>query len=391
MKLPIISKKNRSRDALSVIQTGKNNSQPFYSVERYVPLATPQIDLYREIREAVPIVDSAIGKLVRLVCAFRVETGDENASAILKNFTENIPVGGNMHGLDAFISVYFDELLTCGTAIGEIVLRKDGSFAGLYNARLEDVCLCRNENGFDIDVCTVKNAIPVPVEHPERIVFSALNPNPGNIHGNSLLKGLPFVSSILLKIFNTIGTNWERVGNVRFAVTYKPQNDSIDKAYAKDRAVQIASEWSKSMQDNSCVRDFVAVGDVSIKAIGADNQILDSEIPVKQMLEQIVAKTGLPPFMLGLSWSSTERMSSQQADVLTSELEYYRRILSPVITSICDTFLRLNGYSCPSELIWEDISLQDAVELSKARLYNAQAQQHEINSGEKNVNEKELQ
>ncbi len=43
------------------------------------------------------------------------------------------------------------------------------------------------------------------------------------------------------------------------------------------------------------VKDFVAVGDVDIKVIGADNQIPDSEIPVREMLEQIVAKLGIPP------------------------------------------------------------------------------------------------
>ena len=54
------------------------------------------------------------------------------------------------------------------------------------------------------------------------------------------------------------------------------------------------------MQDakNGRVRDFVAVGDVEIKAIGADEQILDSEVPVRQILEQVVAKTGIPPFMV---------------------------------------------------------------------------------------------
>ena len=57
------------------------------------------------------------------------------------------------------------------------------------------------------------------------------------------------------------------------------------------------------------VRDFVAVGDVDIKVIGADNQIIDTEIPVRQLLEQIVAKLSVPPFLLGLTWSSTERMS----------------------------------------------------------------------------------
>ena len=88
-------------------------------------------------------------------------------------------------------------------------------------------------------------------------------------------------------------------------------------------AEQMAREWTAGDAGRSApvsVRDFVAVGDVEIKVIGADGQILDSEVPVRQILEQLVAKTGLPPFLLGLSWSSTERMSKQQADLLTSEL-----------------------------------------------------------------------
>ena len=58
---------------------------------------------------------------------------------------------------------------------------------------------------------------------PSVVLLSVLNPEPGKIYGTSILKGLPFVSDILLKIYNTIGTNWERLGNVRFSVTYKPQ------------------------------------------------------------------------------------------------------------------------------------------------------------------------
>ncbi|MDD7194537.1 MAG: hypothetical protein PUH33_08525 [Clostridiaceae bacterium] len=201
-----------------------------------------------------------------------------------------------------------------------------------------------------------------------------LNPDPGALAGNSMLKGLPFVSSVLLKIFESIGANWERVGNLRFAVTYNPKNDAVDRAYAKDRAMLVAKEWSEAMQSGSEIKDFVAVGDVRIQVIGADNQILDSNVPVRQMLEQIVAKTGIPPFMLGLSWSSTERMSSQQADALTSELEAYRRTLTPVIEKICAAFLKAEGYNCAAKIIWDDITLQDEVEQSKAMLYKAQAE-----------------
>ena len=136
------------------------------------------------------------------------------------------------------------------------------------------------------------------------------------------------------------------------------------------------------MQPSNQVSDFVAVGDVNIKVIGADNQILDSNIPVRQMLEQIVAKLGIPPFLLGFSWSSTERMSSQQADILTSEMDSYRRLLTPAIRKICRMWLLLNGYRDGVEICWQEITLQDAVDLAEARLKNAQARQIEASLGE---------
>ncbi len=326
------------------------------------------------------MIDAAIFKIVRLTGGFTVECRDAKAQAALDLFLQNVPVGGNQQGIDAFIATYFEQLLTCGTAVGEIVTDGQGRIAALYNAPLKDIELRRAENGLGIELCVRSGVEAVPVKYPELVMLSVLNPEPGQLTGNSMLKGLPFVSSVLMKIFGAIGTNWERVGNVRFAVTYKPQNDAMDRAYAKDRALQVAKEWGETMRTGGCVKDFVAVGDVQIKVIGADNQVLDSEVPVRQMLEQIVAKTGLPPFMLGLSWSATERMSSQQADTLTSELEAYRRILTPVILQICGIFLRLGGFSAGVRVLWDDITLQDQVELSRARLYDAQAKKLEDGS-----------
>ena len=171
-----------------------------------------------------------------------------------------------------------------------------------------------------------------------------------------------------MKIYTTIGENWEHAGNIRYAVTCKNSGDD-----AEQRANEIASAWGEAMTSDS-VKDFVAVGDVSVSVIGADNKILDSEVPVRQLLEQIVAKTGLPPFMLGLSWSTTERMSSQQADILTTELEAYRRILTPVLKKIANMYLALNGISKEAEVVWDDITLQDECEQARAQLYLAQAE-----------------
>jgi hypothetical protein len=97
-------------------------------------------------------------------------------------------------------------------------------------------------------------------------------------------------------------------------------------------------------------------------------------VPVRQILEQLVAKTGLPPFLLGLSWSTTERMSAQQADILTAEIWALRRTVEPVLRRICKTFLALEGMDDRVEVCWEEISLQDMTEEAQADLYRAQAE-----------------
>ena len=183
------------------------------------------------------------------------------------------------------------------------------------------------------------------------------------------------MADILLKIYNTIGTNWERAGNIRYSVTCKG-GEELDGAAAQERGRLLAEEWAKAMEDNKngTVRDFVAVGDVEIKVIGGEAPILDSQVPVRQILEQLVARTGIPPFMLGLSWSSTERMSTQQADLLTSEITAIRRSLESAVERLCELWLILHGFRQQVLVDWEDINLQDLVEEAKADLYRAQTE-----------------
>ena len=324
--------------------------------------------VYASLKEGIPIIDAAISKIVRLCGGFQFETGSPALDTQINSFFENVNVGGNQTGICAFVSTYLSQLLTYGSAVGEMVANASGFYA-LYNGELEALEVKRAENGIDVEFYNGNERLA----QQELILFSALNPEPGKILGTSLLRGLPFISDILLTIYNTIGENWEHAGNIRYAVTYKPQ-DGADGASAKERASQMARTWSDAMSSKDIVKDFVAVGDVSVKVIGADNNVLDSEIPVRQLLEQIVAKTGLPPYLLGLSWSTTERMSAQQADILTTELEAYRRILSPVLLKIGRKYLEIYGIAANLEVVWDNITLQDETELAKARLYDAQTE-----------------
>ncbi len=377
-------KKGRKTAENPLVQcvSGDSAAHPFSQLDSYMPLARAEQELYESLREAVPIIDAAIGKLVRLTGDFTVECKSRETTAELNRFLNGVNVNGTESGIYEFLNIYLDQLLTYGQAVGEVVCNNRGTeICGLYNGSLKDITVKHGDTPMSLVVCR-NNAEQTPLEYQELIMFTMLNPAPGALHGTSLLKGLPFVSSVLLKIIGTIGNNFERLGNLRFAVTYKPQSNSSFEC-TKESVKQIADEWSKAMRTKGEVCDFVSAGDVSIKVIGADNQIIDSDLPIRHMLEQIIAKFSIPPFLLGLNWSSTERMSSQQTDILTSELKYYRQQLNPVISKICSLWMKTRGIGEEFEIKWYNINLQDEKELAQARLYNAQARAIEIENMQK--------
>ena len=368
-------KRKRAATVASAAATQLRGSQghPFTSIKSYLPLGGAEARLYRSMREALPILDAAVTKLVRLTGGFTVECGE--ATGPLGEFLRTVDCGRGQRGIHSFLSAYLDSLLTYGRAIGEMVVSR-GQFAALCWGDVSQVQIQEGESPLDYVLCGPDEKGDLrPLPYPHLLLLTTLNPEPANPYGVSLLRSMPFLTDILLKIYHTIGKNWERAGNVRYAVVYKPTGDSFERSQAASQAELIAKEWSGAMQESKSgiVRDFVAVGDVSVKVIGSDGQILDSEVPVRQILEQLVAKTGLPPFMLGLNWSSTERMSQQQADMLTSELWAIRRAVEPALERICELWLRLNGYGCSPKILWEDICLQDLVEEAQAALYRAQA------------------
>lgn len=377
MRVKFFEKKRAVR--AESVQLRDGGRHPFGALDGYVPLKNGEIALYRAIREAVPIVDAAILKLIRLVGGVGAECGDPGAQKELDRFLHTVNVGRGQRGIQAFLDTYLDSLLTCGRAVGEIVLTADGrDVAAVLCGNAAGLEIKEGTSPLDFALCARREDGRVEeLPWQELLLFTPFQPESDSPYGVSLLRSMPFLTGTLLKIYQAVGMNWERMGNVRFAVVCKPGSDPLDNTNAQERCNQVAREWSAAMQatKGGNVRDFVAVGDVDIKVIGADNQVLDSQVPVRQILEQLVAKTGIPPFLLGLTWSSTERMSAQQADVMTSELEAMRRSLDPVIERICELWLRLRGYGCDVRAVWQDINLQDQVEEARAELYRAQARE----------------
>ena len=357
-----------------VIQVRRSEGHPFGALDRYVPLHTGEMALYRAIREGIPIVDAAIWKLVRLCSGVSVRCRDGRAQEELERFFRTVDTGWGQRGLQSFLDRYLDDLFTCGHAVGEMVLDAEGrDMVALLCADPEQVEVRLGDSPLEFRLCRAGIGEGRELPWQELLLFTPFQPTGDSPCGVSLLRSMPFLAGILLKIFQTTGQNWERAGNLRFAVICRPGEG--EEPFAQERCQQVAQEWSAAMQAGRAgsVRDFVAVGDVDIRVIGADGPVLDSQVPVRQILEQLVARTGIPPFMLGLSWSTTERMSVQQADLLTSEITAIRRCVEPALQRVAELWLRLHGFQPQAEILWEDIDLQDIVEEARAELYRAQA------------------
>ena len=284
---------------------------------------------------------------------------------------DNITIAGQSAG-----AMSIQNLLTTPLTEGMVskaIMQSGGGITPMPDMRFPTLAQAEGRTDLSLlGVSDIAGARALPWQ--ELLLFTPFQPEVGSPYGVSLLRSMPFLAGILLKIFQAVGQNWERAGSLRFAVVCRPGEG--EEAFAQERCGLLAQEWSAAMQAGreGSVRDFVAVGDVDIKVIGADGPILDSQAPVRQILEQLVARTGIPPFMLGLSWSSTERMSTQQADMLTTEVTAIRRCVEPALCRVAELWLRLHGFGERAEILWEDINLQDMVEEARAELYRAQAE-----------------
>ena len=208
MKVPW--QKERSTGGETAVQLRSGGRSTFGRLESYVPLLDGETALYREVREAVPVVDAAICKLIRLTGGVRVACGNERAEQGLQRFLREVPVGRGQRGINAFLDCYLDSLLTCGRAVGEIVPDAEGrEIAAVLCADVSQVEVREGDNPLEFCLCGADGGgRSVPLEYQDLLLFTPLNPEAGHPYGVSMLRSMPYLTGLLLKFT----TRWERTG-----------------------------------------------------------------------------------------------------------------------------------------------------------------------------------
>ena len=214
-------KKKDGGTMAAVCQLRSGNAHPFGSLRGFVPLGGGEERVYREMREAIPVLDAAVGKMVRLCGGFTVRCRSAEAQQRLERFLREVPCGRGQVGMDSFLSGYLDSLLTYGRAIGEMVVAGGKLRAVCWG----DVTALEMEEG-DNPLETViwgmdDRGLMRPLPYQQLLLFTTMHPEPEHPYGVSMFRGMPFLADILLKIYNTIGSNWERAGNIRYSVICK--------------------------------------------------------------------------------------------------------------------------------------------------------------------------
>lgn len=173
----------KRKEDFSPVQTasGIRNIHPFSDLSNYSPFTSCEMRLYDSLKEAIPVIDAAIKKTVRLVGGFKVLCDDKKAQAMLSEFLRNVSVNGTGIGIDIFVSCFLEQLLTYGTAVGEIVLSEGCKVSALYNASLDDISLKRGENPLDVKVYRKEISGDIPIDADELISICTLSPKPGNV------------------------------------------------------------------------------------------------------------------------------------------------------------------------------------------------------------------
>ena len=201
-----IFKKAKKPD--SRVQIRSSKTHPFGVMDSYVPLRDAEIKLYRAIREAVPVVDAAIIKLIRLTGGFKVTCGDVAVERELAEFLRTVKTCRGQQGIHSFMDCYLDSMITCGKAVGEIVLTGNRNIAAVLCGDVEDVQVTEGPSPLDFKLCQRQPGGELrPFRYQELLLFTPFNPETNNPYGVSLLRSMPFMADILMKIFNTIGTN----------------------------------------------------------------------------------------------------------------------------------------------------------------------------------------
>ena len=392
MKLLGLSITRASNKEESQLVSRPANGQGQYSnIFNSLKARTVAPGLYEALREAIPVLDAAIDRTITVDGTPVIVGEDEKIVASATEWAENVTVNDIQRGLSAFSMSLRNEVHEQGCGIGEYIFSDDGrdidrlrvadskgiAFSlddsgtlnwwynpstplrhRIHNTGKESVeALLQDRTSANISSTVLRNSNASYQQlDPINKVYLAYRTENADPYGVSMFRSMPFVAKILLTIQNSIGNTFERFGDPSYHVSYKAAG-RVSSDVLEERRTKIATDFLSAITSKRTGQsaDFVTAvdkdSDMKVEIIGASGQTLEVEMPARHVLEQIVAKSGLPAWMLGLHFSTAERLAKFQSEMLRQESDTRTEIERLELDRIVAAMLRARGFTWSNETI----------------------------------------
>jgi hypothetical protein len=351
----------------SVFNHGGRHRSGYYKCSSSESYRKVRIDLYRFLRDNIPLLSSCIWTWTRLCSApghFRIEDDiPESKKARAIDSLEKLGLGlypykhHRSAGLDSFMPLLFNSLFTDGAFAGFLLLKPDMSgvdcFEPVDSAHIA-VKSDRNRRGLYYQ--SENGEITLDSDD---FYYLGLDSSVKNGLGRSILASIPFVAHIEQQLIDDMRRTMHNSGYHRLHVKINPpdrHSGESDDAYTGrineyfDSTVSMIKDCQPD--DNPVTWDNVTIDYVGPRNVNAVSN--SWSLTYRAMVEEICAGTNLSPFMLGYSYGTTHNWAEFKYDLVMRHVQSVQRQAARFLEWMGNIELALKGFSCNCRYIFDN-------------------------------------
>lgn len=338
--------------------------------------------LLKQFYNAIPALGRTVDVLAGFVGQPQFVTGSEQADAELALWARSVGYGYTGQGLKPWIRDHLGQTLLYGYGIGEMVAdARRTTVERLWSYESPAFGFRTDPTGALVCIQSL-NVGGEKILNPDSIIHTAYNPHGCDPNGQSLFFASHTFCQAWVDIAHAFRSTWRRSGIPSFHIhTQLPAElDDPDGEISAEVNAAVEAAFNEAMRSavvDGQAKDFFTAntGETKVNTIGVDGQLIDIEQSKRAIVEEIVTATGLPAWMFGYSWSTTERLSGVQADLLMATIDNLRSLATPGLERIVRTRQQLSGRrdGLAFELKWPDISLVELKDTAQAAVADSQA------------------
>ncbi len=345
-----------------------------------------RLELYRYLRDNVPILSAVVWTWVRL-CAARYDvqiTGaaseaEENTiRAVLRDLDTRVYRNGLLKrgGFRELLLQFFESLFTDGAVCGELQISPSQRRVDRF--LLADMrSIFVEPDGEDYTVFQELDDRRIRLNN-STLFYYGLGAQPGAIDGRSLLATIPFVARVEQTLVSDMHRAMRSSGYHRIHVKItrpEKRSDETDADYFA-RANSYFDDTVTMMRDFGPDKNPVTWDDVKIDYIGPTNRAANSSswyLNHKSMVEDICAGTHLAPFMLGYAYGTTHNWAEFKYELVQRQVATVQNAAASLLNWIANIELALHGFAAEAQYRFENrahIGLTERAQAEKIQIDN---------------------